>query len=224
MAASHGSGEPGPCGAVPPIHVHAAPRQIAGPGGIGQVDNFQAAGAVEDDLRVDDVPGQRDGQARLPAGPGRDMVQVPAGMAASELAEPGRALDTIPRRARCATAMELHGILLAGGLDHPDRTCPRAWSASHLDLRLRRLALRAGAAAVYALPPWTVTSANRPGRLERRDPACRILMLLVSSTNRLISQYRSIGNIRDNNLSGTGIARRILIVSTATWSPTGFRA
>jgi hypothetical protein len=56
--------------------VHAARRRLTGPGGIGQVDNFQAAGAVEDDFCVDGVPGQRDGQASLPAGPGRLAISV----------------------------------------------------------------------------------------------------------------------------------------------------
>jgi hypothetical protein len=58
MTPAHGSGEPGPCAAVPPNPVFAPPVGVAHPGGIDQVDDFEAAGAVDDDLRVDGVVGE----------------------------------------------------------------------------------------------------------------------------------------------------------------------
>ena len=59
-------------------------RQIwmAGPGDISQADNFQAAGAVEDDLRVDGAPASATSRPACPLAPVADMIQVPAGMAA----------------------------------------------------------------------------------------------------------------------------------------------
>ena len=132
----------------------AAHGRLAGPDGIFQVEDLEAVGAVEDDLGMDGVPDQGDGQARLLARPGRDMVQVPAGMAAYALTEPDDALDTMSPG---APAAQLQWNLTAFCLSEAWITRTRDLPEGEVSSSLRTLSFAwpftRRAVAVYALSP-----------------------------------------------------------------------
>jgi hypothetical protein len=107
--------------------------------------------------------------------------------------------------------VELHGILLGGGLDHPDQGLTRGRGQLVVeDLQLRRLTLRAesGRRVRLATLNSDIGGQDRPTR--RGRPGGPHLNAVVSGANGVIRRYRSIGNIGDNEL-GTGIAGRIYV-------------
>src|SRR5258707_798756 len=115
----------------------------------------------------------------MSVGCAQGSTPVAAGRAGWELTEPGGPLDPMSPAAPGAqlqwnfTASCLPEAWITRTRDLPAGVV--SWSSRIFSCAAWPFALRA--AAVYALPPWTVTSADRTGRLDAADPAARILML-----------------------------------------------
>src|SRR6185437_2362002 len=181
--------------------------------GICHVEDVNAAaGRGDDDLRVDGVRGQRDGQARLRAGAGRGHGPGAGRDGLLRTHGAGRRVgDEVTGDSRRATAVERHLALIEAGLDHPHEGFT-LWRGQVVvdDLKLPLLGgSPEGRHHIHAASLHG--EADRPDGITRRGrPGGAHLDAVVTGVNGPIGQYRPVGDVVPDELRA-GTAGRIQV-------------